>query len=148
MTGLFIISLTFFAVSEAGQRSLALAQENLGQVQANFLLEEGVEVIRLWRDDSWLTLANLTLGANYYLDFIGGRWVSSASPYSAGSGNLYDIFSRTFRLEAVNRDPNSHNIVSSGGSADSDIKKIVVTVSWQSHGSSRSKSLSAYLVKI
>ena len=148
MTALFILSLTFLVVSEASERSLVVAEENLRQAQANFLLEEGLEVARLWRDDNWFNLADLTLGVDYYLDFVGGRWVSSLSPYPAGAGNLYDIFTRRFILSAVNRDLTSHNIVTIGGSPDPDIKKIEMTVSWQFHGSPRSKSLSTYLVKI
>ncbi len=149
MTGVFIITLAFLAVSEAGGRSLVVAEDNLREVQANYLLGEGVEVARLWRDDNWSNLANLTPGTSYYMDFVGGSWVfRSASAYPAGAGNLYDIFSRKFILSAVNRDATSHNIVTTGGLVDPDIKKIEVTVSWQSHGSPRSKSLTTYLVKL
>ncbi len=148
MVGLFILLLTFFAVLEASERSLVVAEDNLREAQAIFFLDEGLEVVRLLRDDNWLNLANLSVGVPYYLDFVGGRWLFSNTPYVASAGNLYDIFSRQFRLDAVNRDASSRNIVSSGGTLDPDTKKIEVTVSWQSHGSPRSKKLSTYLVKI
>ncbi|OHA68320.1 MAG: hypothetical protein A3A27_02655 [Candidatus Wildermuthbacteria bacterium RIFCSPLOWO2_01_FULL_47_18] len=53
-------------------------------------------------------------------------------------------FTRTVEFQSVSRDSSS-NIVQTGGTVDSNTKKVLATVSWLDRGSSRQVSLQMYL---
>lgn len=123
----------FLLATEAGS-------SNGKAVEANYLADEGIEAVRLLRDGSYSTnIAPLTSGTTYYLGFSSNAWhATTTNAYVDGT------FERSFVLGDVYRDA-SANITLSGGTLDSNTKKVTVTVSWSSGNGTSSRSLSAYL---
>ena len=58
--GSAILTVSLIAISTYFQKSLQLSQDSGKTVQAGFLLEEGVEVVKFFRDTSWLNISGLT----------------------------------------------------------------------------------------
>lgn len=142
MVGVVIISLFFGALTSVGHLSNRLARENTYTTQAAFLLEEGMEAVRLMRDRSWAgEIASLTPEQNYYFVFTGGSWHSS-------SNNIFidNFFERKFTLANVYRDGSDD--IAPSGTLDPNTKKIVVTVSWWDKTATTSRTLSAYIANL
>ena len=122
---------------------VAVADDSLESLQAAFLLEEGAEVARLWRDQGWVNMSGLTVGADYFYNFNGSNWAtSSANQFIDGR---YD---RRFRLTAVNRDATTQDIVTSGGVVDVNTKLVTVEVAWRQGSATTTKSVQFYLTKL
>ena len=124
------------------ERAQELSREKL---QAVFLAEEGLEVLRYLRDAGWnQNIASLALGADYYLTFASStsQWVISSAPVPAVDG----IFSRSFLVQAVLRD--SGDNIAPSGTNDPETRKIIMKVAWSFQQSSESVSLEAYLTDI
>lgn len=137
-----IIAVSVLAMINVVGKSIALSRLGLRVSQASFLLEEGAEAVRVYRDNNTWTnfTTNLTAGTNYYPSFSGGTWTFSTTPSTVG------IFTRKIVVTAVNRDANSDIAVS--GTNDTGTKLITVTVSWTENGTSYSKTLSFYIADI
>lgn len=141
--GISVISLSIFSLTVVSNLALKLTEESARNTQASFLLEEGVEALKILRDSSWsANIASLTPGTTYYFSFTNHNW-------QATSTNIYidGIFERSFFLHDVNRDIND-DIVSSGGIPDPDTKKITVSVSWRFRNSTTTQSVSAYITNL
>ena len=117
---------------------LRVSLENLRKVQATFLAEEGVEALRLLRDNSWSNISNLSLTTDYKLVWNGVSWATTTNTIV-----IDGKFFRTFRLGEVLRDSNS-DIVLSSGTSDQNSRKITVKVEWNEHGATSTKIIEAY----
>ncbi|MDO8565088.1 MAG: hypothetical protein Q7R67_00445 [bacterium] len=101
------------------------ALSNAELVQAAYLAEAGIEEIRFLRDQSWSTnIASLTSTTT---------WI--------------DNFQRTVNLSPVYRDA-SDDIVSSGGTLDSNTKLVTSSVSWQASGATTTRNISTYITNL
>ncbi len=116
--------------------------KNIQAAQAAFLLEQGAEVARYWRDQNWSNISGLTAATNYRAVYASNRWSTSTTP------TLIDgLFDRTIVATNVNRDSNQ-DIVTSGGTLDSETRLITVTVAWRQDAATTTKTLSLYLSNI
>lgn len=140
--GSTILTVSLIAISTYFQKSLQLSQDSRKTVQASFLLEEGVEVAKFFRDTSWQNISGLTAGTSYYLQFDGTKWATTSS-------NVFvdGVFERKLIIDNVARDAND-DIVSSGGTDDPDTKKATVSVSWLGRNGTTTKSISTYVTNI
>lgn len=131
-----IAALAFVSLIGLYGYSIKALAQNKNSDQALGLATEALEIIRLMRDGSWDNLANLSVDTGYHplKSGLPAGWTLAAGAESIG------IFSRKVVLGNVYRDDNA-NIVASGGTLDSQTKKITVTVSW----GSRDLSLITYL---
>lgn len=131
-------------VTSAFTQGLRASSNNTAHVQAAFLEEEGLEAVRLLRDDSWNTnIATQSAGVPFYLTYNGTTWrATTTAAYIDGR------FFRAVTLDNVNRDNSSQDIVSSGGTLDANTKKVTVSVSWYEHGATTTRSLQTYLTNI
>lgn len=123
--------------------AVTTSRDNIYKIQASLLAEEGLEVVRLLRDNGWTAnIAPHSSGSTFYLSFDGTNWVSSVN-------NVFidNQFERKVIFYDVNRD-GSKNIVLSGGTLDSDIKHVAVFVSWKSGNATTTKILETYLTNI
>ena len=123
--------------------TLKSALANTAKVQATFLENEGLEAVRILRDNGWTTnVASQTSGTPFYLFWDGTTWVATST-------NIYidKIFERTVVLQNVNRD-GSKNIVSSGGTLVANTRKVTISVSWRFGNATSTQSLSNYLTNI
>lgn len=112
---------------------------NINKVRATFLLEEGVEAIKLIRDQNWENIADLSVDEDHFLAFNGNFWqVTDANVF------IDALFERKFSLERVRRE-SSGVISSSGASYDEDTRKVNVTVSWFDGTATSSRSISTYI---
>ncbi len=137
-----VLSSVLLAVSFFYQNALGVSQLTGERVQAAFLLEEGLEVVKIMRDNSWTDITGLATGIPLYYDWTGTAWATtSANTFVDG---FYD---RSFILDDVYRDVND-DIVFSGGTLDTNIKRVTVSVSWQRDGATTTRSIASYIADI
>lgn len=142
IVGIALISISVFGVTSASAVSLRAMDDALNNVKASFLLEEGVEAIKILRDTSWsLNIAPLVSGNSNYLNFNGLNWQTT-------SLNIFidDRFERKFVLENVLRDVNYD--IADSGALDANTKKFTVSVSWQEREGTTTKQISGYITNI
>ena len=137
-----IIVISVLAAMAVTAKSIAFSHRAVHSAQATFLLEEGAEATRIFRDNAWSNISGLTVGINYYPVYSGGTWTFPTEVSTVG------IFTRTMTIANVNRDNTTADIVSSGGTLDAGTKLITITVSWLEHGVTVTKTLQFYLADI
>lgn len=142
IVGSTILTVSLIATSSYFQKSLQLNQDSGKTVQASFLLEEGIEVVKFFRDTSWQNISGLTAGASYYLRFDGTKWATTSS-------NVFvdNVFERKLVINNVSRGAGD-DIVSSGGTNDANTKKATISVSWLGRSGTTTKSISTYIANI
>jgi Tfp pilus assembly protein PilV len=135
--------ITVVLVSMLGiiQDTVEVSQRSLERTQGAYLLEEGFEAVKMIRDTSWSTIANLSNGTAYYLSWNGTTWSLSTTPSQIG------VFSRLIVFDSVSRDGND-DIVDSGGTTDTRTRKGTATVNWTTASGNRSEQLMFYIADI
>ena len=136
-----IIVISIIAAMTVAQKSIYVSRQALHSTQAGFLLEEGAEAVRIFRDNAWANISGLTAGTSYYPTFAGNTWSLSATSNTVG------IFTRIVTVSGVNRDNTTQDIASIGTN-DPGTKLITVTVSWPEGGTTISKTLQFYITDI
>lgn len=142
VVGASIISVSLVAIIFVFQGIIGLSQDNLRGVQAAFLAEEGLEVMRSWRNQDWQNLTNLETGTDYGLTF------SLASGWQIENEIILvdGLFDRRLRLEEVYRDGN--NEIAPTGTLDPESYQIVSSVAWNNGQATSTKIVTTYLMNI
>ncbi len=112
-------------------------------VRAIAIAVETMEAARILRDKNWNNLNDLTQGTSYYLSFSdsGKDWtIENSNP-----GKIQGIFSRSFSVYAVSRDPATGKIAASGGVYDGHTLKCEARGSWNDRGRDKNIKLTTYL---
>lgn len=143
IVGVSILAFCLLGIISVGQGFLRLSFQSFQGAQANFLLEEGAEVARAFRDMSWSNISNLTVGTKYYLNFSGGKWSTTTT-----STPIDYTFYRYITVANVNRDNTTADIVSSGGTLDTGTRKITVTTAWKTSTGTTTRTMMSYLTNI
>ena len=106
--------------------------------RASLLGEEGIEIVRMLRDDSWTSnIAALTLNTAYWSEFSASKWKSTTTP------QLIDgKFNRTFKLSSVYRDSNDN--IASSGTLDPKTRRVDVVVVWKSSNGTSTATTSTF----
>lgn len=143
IVGVSILAFCLLGIISVGQGFLRLSFQSFQGSQANFLLEEGAEVARAFRDTSWTDISGLTVGTKYYLNYSGGKWATSTAVTK-----LDHIFYRYFTVSDVNRDNTTADIVTSGGTLDTGTRELTVHVEWLSSFGTSTKTAMLYLTDI
>lgn len=143
-----IIAVFTLVALNVAQKSVVVSRRAIHSTQAAFLLEEGAESVRIFRDsNNWGNFTGLfDASSTYCLPGTVPNWTSALSTTSPCP--KIDIFTRTINVSDVERDGTSGDIVSSGGSLDSGTKLFTITVSWQESGEVISKTLKFYINNI
>ncbi len=136
-----IITASILGIMAVAQKSIYVSRQTLHSVQASFLLEEGAEAVRVFRDNTWTNISSLNNATDYYPVFSSGTWSLSTTPSQVG------IFTRKVNIASVSRD-NTTQDISSTGTNDPGTKLITVTVSWSEAGTTVSKTLSFYIMDL
>ena len=136
-----IMTVSILASMAVSQKAVHVSRQSLHVSQANFLLEEGGEAVRILRDNNWTNISSLIAGTQYYPTFTGGTWTLSTTPNTVGS------FTRRVVFTAVNRD-NTTKDIASVGTDDLNTKLVTVTVSWLEGGTTVTKTLQFYIFNI
>lgn len=142
IVGIAVISISIFGIILISVISLRAMNEALNNVKASFLLEEGVEAIKILRDRRWSSnIAPLVSGNDNYLSFDGSTWQTTSVNTFIDSK-----FERKFVLENVLRDANYD--IASSGALDANTKKFMILVSWQERNGTTTKQISGYITNI
>lgn len=132
-----MLTLVLLSVDLYYKKVLDVSENTTRHIQSGFLLEEGIEALKLLRDQSWNTkIAALTVGTTYYLSWTGTTWSAVTT-----TQRVENIFYRTFVLSDVYRD-GSDNIASSG-TLDPGTKKVSMSVAWRYQGGNATTTESA-----
>ncbi len=97
------------------------------KTKALYLAEDGLELMRFVRDESWNTISVLPVGSTRYLGVTSSLITTTTTP------EVIDGFRRSFSVQNVYRDATTNDIVASttGGSvADTSSKYITMSVAW------------------
>jgi len=141
--GSAIISVGILAASASFNAYVQYAFANEKNVQAAYLLEEGLEAVTFLRDKGWSANINsLSSTTTYYLTLAGTYWATTTIPqYVDGE------FLRSIAITDVKRDLNDR-IATTSGTYDPNTKQITATISYfQGHGTT-TRSLSTYIANI
>lgn len=123
-----LITIVFVILLGVSFSALNLSTSAQKETQADSLIKEEFEALRNFRDGTtWATnglgTVNTGSGNPYYLVNNSNKWALTSGTETVG------IFTRKIVFDKVSRDA-SMNIVSSGGTNDSDTIKVTITVSW------------------
>ena len=132
-----IMAMVLVSIISVYNSMAKLSLQNTDAVQANFLLEEGAEIVRVMRDTSWAQIASTTDGVIYRFYWNSTTWVATTSVFTV------DQFDRTVVFSPVNRDAD-FNITSTGGTLDANSRKATISVAFQRDGATTTKSLEIY----
>lgn len=114
--------------------------------EATTLAEEGIEAVRVMRDESWNTnIATLDAAtpATYYPVISSDKWTLTTTD----PGPINNLYTRTIVVEQVGRD-GADEILSSGGTIDPNTKKVTSTVTWTENGRNKQVQLVAYITNL
>lgn len=141
--GFTVLSVSLFSIAGFFQTALRASRATESAVQSDYLLEEGVEVLKSLRDSNYTNnFKNLSTTTTYYLAWNGTSWVSTTTKTIIDSK-----FERKYTLADGKRDANS-DIVSSG-TADVDLKLATVSVIWWSPViGTTTRSIQAYITNL
>ncbi len=135
-----VLSIIVIAASYVAKKSIEVSSRTIHTMEASFLLEEGVEVMRILRDSNFDNVDPAIEGSsNQYLTLVSNTWSLVDAPQTNG------IFTRIINIYPVYRDATTSDIVTSVGVLDTGTSKITVTVSWSEGTTTLSKSLTFYL---
>ncbi len=142
LVAVFIFTIILSSLILISNMYLSGAGDNLKLTQAAYLAEEGVEAVKVIRDNNWTNISDINLGQSYYLYFS-----TASSTWQATTTVIYvDDFIRSFVLEEVKR--NADGDISDFGDTDLKTKKLIVFVSWFGKTGETTKSLKTYITDI
>jgi len=141
IVGVAIISVAFLGLMSVANLSFKILEKSSNNIKAGFLLEEGVEAVKIIRDSGWSNISSLSNGVNYYLNYNGTTWATTTTPVY-----MDNLFERTFVLNDVSRDINDD--IADSGTVDPDTKKITISVSWKDGGGTITQSFSTYITNL
>jgi len=143
LVAISIVGISILAFTNVAQKSINVSRQSLDTTQSSFLLEEGAEVVRLYRDIDWDNIANMTLDTNYYIAFdtVNSTWYFTTTP------NTLEKFTRRIVFKSVNRNALTGDIATTGNN-DPGTRLVIVYVSWSEGGVLLTKNLSFYISDI
>lgn len=141
--GVGIISIILVSLVSSLQFFLKRGLIHTEQIQSSFLLEEGIEVMRFFRDDSWSNISDLVIDTEYYLFFEGSSWDTTTTATTTNS------FTRTVTLRSVYRKDSDDRIVASSSpeAKTLDPNTVLITVKVTSQ-TSNVEELSTYITNL
>lgn len=140
LIGSAIISGGILAISTSYTTYFKYALANQKNVEAAYLLEEGLEVVSYFRDETWTNISSLSTTTTYYLAF-SSTWATTTTPqYVDGT------FLRSLTLSDVRRDANDD--IAFSGTYDPNTKMVTATVSYFQGHATTTKTMSMYITNI
>lgn len=144
VVGSAIILLAIGAITATFTLFLRSEFDNVNQVQAALLAEEGIEAIRSIRDAGYTTgILPLSTSTPYYL-----VWNSASSTWATSTSmSLVDgQFLRKVTFANVYR--NATDDIAATGTYDSGTRLVTVRVSWAAPGGTTTRTLSTYIANL
>jgi len=142
LIGAAIISVGILAITSAYTTYVSYAFSNQYNTQISYMMEEALEAVSFFRDDSWaVNIAPLSTTTTYYLTFNGSSFSTTTTPQYVD-----DKFLRSITLSDVKRDANED--ITSDGTYDPNIKLVTTSVSFSYKGATTTKSISMYITNL
>ena len=133
-----ILVLIVTGIASVYRIMLRSSGEILRGTEAQFLLEEGFESVKVMRDTAWSLVGSSTPGTSYTLVWNAGTWNITTTP------NLIDgIFDRRVVFSRVYRD--SDDDIASSGTLDTDTYGVTVSVAWRTQAGTTTRSIGSYI---
>lgn len=146
-----IISAVLFSIAQVSKLAHRVIAKSARETQAQFLLEEGVEIMKLLRDAGWAAhIAPLNVGTLYYpvFDELMSVWRLTAD----NTGPVGGVFTRTVAVGEVYRRNSDDDIVDISSpdpkTVDPGTRKITVRVLWTEAATSASRKGITYIADI
>ncbi len=109
IVGVSIVTLALLGIISTFSFYIQTGQQNVRKIKGMFLMEEGIEVVRSFRDGGWdANIATLTRDTPYHLFFTGSSWQATTTPQT-----ISGLFMRTVTLSDVYRRDSDDDIVAS-----------------------------------
>lgn len=142
LIGASVLSVVLFGISNFFHTTVAASSSTQAAIQGDYLLEEGIEVVKLFRDSNYTNnLSKVSTTTPHYFLWNGTSWATTTV------NTLVDgKFERKFTITDVKRDANSS--IASSGTYDADTKLVTVSVSWQSSMGTTTRSIQTYVMNI
>lgn len=142
VVGIGIIAAAVFGLGTTGYLFAKTSRENVRIVQAGFLLEEGMELVRAARDGGWeANIAIVPLDTDRFVAVSGGAVTLAETPEIV-LGNWL----RTVRLSSVYRDANDS--IAQSGTSDPDARKVTIIVTWSAGDRALTRTAVGYITDI
>lgn len=140
--GAAVLSVSLLGIANFFQSTLAVSRTTSAMVQGGYLLEEGVEVVKLLRDEDYSSnIAQMSTTTPTYLVWNSTAWATSTV------GTFIDgKFERSIIAGEVTRDTGGD--IAPSGTFDPNTKLITVTVAWQTKGATTTKTIQTYITNI
>lgn len=123
--GSAVLSVALLGISGFFQTVLRASMITESAVQGDYLLEEGIEVAKIFRDMSYTgNYKNMSTSTSYYFSWNGTNWATTTTKVIVDGK-----FERKYTLTDVKRDSISKDI-SASGVYDQDAKLVTVSVAW------------------
>lgn len=143
VVGAAILSVVLFSISNYFRQTFIASRATESVVQSSYLLEEGVEVEKLFRDMSYTNnFRNMSTTTPYYFLWDGSSWATSTTDVLVDG-----TFDRSATLSDVMRDANGD--IANTGTYDPDTKLVTVSVAWWRPGvGTTTRLIQAYVTNI
>lgn len=133
-----IVTILLLGILQLLNFSLINVRDSENRSQATNLASEAMEITRQVRDSDWNNFSALDT-ENSLHPVLGTEWALEAGC------DTVDIFTRCVDIDRVFRDAASGNPVESGGTEDTDSRKVKVTISWTERGNVKNVEIQTYL---
>lgn len=142
LVGAAVLSMSLLGISSFFQVALSVSNSTQSVFQGDYLLEEGVEAVKLLRDGGYTSnITTLSTTAPTYLSWDGTKWATSSV------NSLIDSkFERTIIATDVRRDASDD--ISASGTVDANTKLVTVSVAWNVKGATTTKTIQTYVMNI
>ncbi|MBI5400652.1 MAG: hypothetical protein HZB12_00845 [Candidatus Yonathbacteria bacterium] len=142
LIGASIFSIALFSISNFFQQALRASKTTQSTVQGDYLLEEGMEAAKIFRDLSYTNnFRNMSTTTTYYFSWNGTNWATTTT-----NTFIDGKFERKFTLADVKRDVNQD--IASSGTYDPDIKLVTVSVAWHDITGTTTHSIQTYVLNL
>lgn len=142
LVGTAVLSVSILGISSFFQGALSVSNSTQSVFQGDYLLEEGVEAVKLLRDEGYTSnISMLSTTTPTYLSWDGTKWAtSSVNSFIDGK------FERAIIAVDVRRDASDD--ISVSGTVDTNTKLITVSVAWNAKGATTTKTIQTYVMNI
>lgn len=142
--GSAVLSVALLGVSGFFQTVLRASRVTESAVQGDYLLEEGMETVKIFRDMNYTSnIKNMSTTTTYYFSWSGTGWATTTTKTIVDSK-----YERKLTFEDVKRDSLTKDI-STTGVYDPDVKLVTVSVAWWAPVvGTTTRSIQTYIVNI
>lgn len=140
--GAAVLSVSLLAISGFFQTALRASGTTQAAIQGDYLLEEGMEATKIFRDLSYANnFLKMSTTTTYYFSWSGTNWATTTvNTFIDGK------FERKLTFTDVKRDVNSD--IAATGTYDPDIKMVTVSVAWSGPLGTTTHTIQTYITNI